>query len=333
MKFRELGKSGINASVIALGTWVMGGGLPWGEDPDDTESIRVIHEALERGINFIDTAPVYGFGRSERVVGQALRGRRDKVIIATKCGLWWDDERGSFFTTYDGRRIRRSLRPDTIRVELEHSLRRLETDTIDLYQTHWQSIMPDKTPIADTMACLLDLKREGKIRAIGVSNATLEELKEYSEHGEIVSNQPRYSLIWREVEKGILPWCIDNRVSTLAYMPLEHGLLTGKVGAALRFGEGELRSNYSWNPWFKPDNRVHVLKMLEGWADLAEKYRCSLASLVLACTVEQPGVTHVLCGARKVRQVVENALGGQITLSPEDVRRMREDAEALGEPA
>ncbi|MGW8273379.1 MAG: aldo/keto reductase, partial [Thermodesulfovibrionales bacterium] len=117
MKFRELGKSGINASVIALGTWVMGGGLPWGEDPDDTESIRVIHEALERGINFIDTAPVYGFGRSERVVGQALRGRRDKVIIATKCGLWWDDERGSFFTTYDGRRIRRSLRPDTIRVE------------------------------------------------------------------------------------------------------------------------------------------------------------------------------------------------------------------------
>lgn len=265
-------------------------------------------------------------------MGQALKGRRDRAIVATKCGLWWDDERGSFFTTYDGRSIRRSLRPETIRLEVEQSLRRLQTDTIDLYQTHWQSVLPDKTPIADTMACLLDLKREGKIRAIGVSNASLGELREYNAHGEIASNQPRYSLIWREVERDILGWCMDHHISTLAYMPLEHGLLTGKFGASTTFGDAELRSNYSWNTWFKPANRVRVLRMLQGWADLTEKYQCPLASLVLACTVDQPGVTHVLCGARSVQQVVENALGGQIDLSLEDVRRMREDAEALGEP-
>lgn len=333
MKYRELGGSGFKASVVALGTWVMGGGVVWGEDPDDEESIRTIQTALDMGVNLIDTAPVYGFGRSERVVGIAIRGRRDKVILATKCGLWWEDERGSEIGVFDGRPIRRSLRPDTIRIELENSLKRLGTDYIDLYQTHWQAIEPEKTPIAETMGCLMELKREGKIRAIGVSNVTLEELKEYVSYGDISSNQPRYSMLYREIEKDILPWCIDNNIATLAYMPLEQGLLTGKIGMERIFRTGESRNNYNWNPWFKPENRARVIAMLNGWSDLTKKYHCTIAQLVIAWTVAQPGITHALCGARTVSQVEENVVAGKLEVETEDLKRITGDIDALGIPS
>lgn len=135
MKLRPLGQSNIPASVIGLGTWVLGGGAVWGREPDESESIRAIHAALDGGINLIDTAPVYGWGRSEIVVGKALQGRRGQAVLATKCGLWTDDDRGSFFTEFDGRIMRRSLRPDTIAIEIERSLLRLQTDYLDLYQT------------------------------------------------------------------------------------------------------------------------------------------------------------------------------------------------------
>lgn len=332
MKYRELGKSGIKGSVVALGTWVAGGGAVWGENPDDEESIRTIHAALDKGINLIDTAPVYGFGRSERIVGLAIKGRRDRVIVATKCGLWWEDERGSDFRVFDGKPIRRLLRPDTIRIELENSLRRLGTDYIDLYQTHWQAIEPDKTPIAETMGCLMELKREGKIRAIGVSNVTLEVLKEYVSCGSITSNQPRYSMLYRDIEKDILPWSIEHNIATLAYMPLEQGLLTGKIGIDRVFGTGESRSNYNWNPWFKPENRTRVLAMLDGWSDLTKKYNCTLAQLVIAWTIARPGVTHALCGARMVSQTEENAGAGKIEIESEDIGRITGDIDALDTP-
>ena len=162
MRYSALGKSGITASVIGMGTWVTGGGMIWGEDPDDAESIRAIHAALDTGITLIDTAASYGRGRSEEVVGKAIRDRREKVVLATKCGLLVDDDRGAFFAEFDGHTMYRSLRPETIREELELSLRRLQTDYIDLYQTHWPAIEPLKTPIADTMACLMDLKAQGR---------------------------------------------------------------------------------------------------------------------------------------------------------------------------
>ena len=161
MVYRELGTSGIKTSPVCLGTWAVGGGPWWGQS-DDEESVKTIRTTVDEGINFIDTAPAYGFGRSEEVVGKAVKGMRDKVVIATKCGLWWGGDEGETFFEMDGYTVRRSLRPDTIRKELEISLRRLQTDYIDLYITHWQEPGDDKTPIEVTMECLLALKKRGE---------------------------------------------------------------------------------------------------------------------------------------------------------------------------
>ncbi len=333
MNQRPLGRSGLSASVIGLGAWVLGGGPVWGAETDDTESIRTIHAALDLGINLIDTAPAYGWGRSERVVGQALKGRRHQALLATKCGLWWEDGRGSFFADFDGKKMNRSLRPDTIRLEIENSLRRLEVDYIDLYQTHWPSIPPDATPIADTMAVLLELQRQGKIRAIGVSNVSLPELQQYCRCGHIATDQLRYSMLHREAEQDLLPYCAQHHLATLTYMSLEQGLLTGKIGMDRTFQPGEFRNNTSWNEWLIPANRQRVLQLLAGWNDLTQRYDCSLAQLVLAWTAAQPGVTHVLAGGRTAAQVTDNARAAALTLDPADLHRIRQDVLALGQPS
>ncbi len=332
MKFKPLGQSNLSASVIGLGAWVLGGGQIWGQDTDDKESVYTIQAALDGGINLIDTAPAYGWGRSELVVGQALQGRREKALVATKCGLWWDDARGSFFTEFDGKPLYRSLRPDTIQIEVDNSLRRLRTDYIDLYQTHWPSVPPDHTPIADTMACLMKLRTEGKIREIGVCNVSADELRENLGCGPVVSNQFRYSMLFREPELETLPMCSQRQISTLTYMSLEQGLLTGKVGMDRVFSQGEFRTNEAWNPWYLPANRQRVLNLLAGWQELTRKYNCTLTQLVLAWTVAQPGVTHVLCGTRNVQQMQDNVRSGDLTLTAEDLARVRADLVALGEP-
>lgn len=332
MKQRPLGNFGLSASVVGLGTWVLGGGAIWGKDTDDAESIRAIHAALDAGINLIDTAPAYGWGRSEEVVGRAIKGRRDQVIVATKCGLWTDDDRGSFFTEFDGRSMRRSLRPDTIAIEIERSLKRLGVDCIDLYQVHWPSVPPDFTPIADTMECLLKLREAGKIRAIGVCNVSLDELKEYLRCGDVVSDQFRYSMLQRDAEWDILPFCKKRGLASLTYMSLEQGLLTGKVGMDRVFSPGEFRSNEAWNPWLALPNRRHVLDLLADWNDLTRKYECTLAQLVIAWTVARGGVTHALIGGRTVAQVQENAYGGELKLELTDLKRMCADVLALGQP-
>ena len=332
MQYRPLGNSGLQASVVGLGTWVLGGGAIWGRDTDDHESIDAIHAAMDAGINLIDTAPAYGWGRSEEVVGRAIKGRRDQVIIATKCGLWTDDNRGSFFTEFDGRVMRRSLRPDTVAIEIERSLQRLGVDYIDLYQVHWHSVAPDLTPVADTMDCLLKLRAAGKIRAIGVCNVSLPELKEYLRCGAVVSNQFRYSMLHRDAEQEILPFCAGRGLATLTYMSLEQGLLTGKVGMDRVFESGEFRSNEAWNPWMALENRRRVLALLEGWSGLTAKYSCTLAQLVIAWTVAQRGVTHALIGGRTVAQVQDNARGGELRLEA-DAQQMRLDVIALGKPS
>lgn len=331
MQYKKLGSSDMEASVVAMGAWVTGGGATW-DGVDDNESQRAIATALDNGVNFIDTAPAYGWGHSEEVVGQALRGKRDKVLIATKCGIWWEDTRGSFHFHLDGKDTYISVRPDTIAVEIENSLSRLNTDYIDLYQVHWPAKPPEQTPVADTMACLMKLKEQGKIREIGVCNLTVPQLEEYSALGDIVSDQFRYSMLYRAPEADVLPWCAQKGLATLTYMSLEQGLLTGKVGLDREFKPDEFRSNEVWNAWFKRVNRAKVLDMLDGWASLTEKYQCSLAQLVIAWTAAQPGVTHVLCGMRTAEQAAQNAAAGALFLEADDIARMRDDAVALGDP-
>jgi len=332
MKYLPIGEFGMQASIIGLGAWAIGGGKPWGGGTDDDESIRTIHAALDEGINLIDTAPAYGFGRSERVIGEAIRDRRDQILIATKCGLWWKDERGSFFGQIGDTKVNRSLRPDTIAIEIEDSLERLGTDYIDLYQTHWPAVEPDKTPIEDTVAALITLRDAGKIREFGVSNVSPEELEENLRRGPAASDQFRYSMLYRQPERDILPLCKKHGLATLTYMSLEQGLLTGKVTLETEFKEGDFRTNPNWNPWYLPANRRRVLDMLESWKPICEQYHCTLAQLTLAWTAAQNGVTHVLAGGRRPGQITDTAKAADIEISADDLQRLRRDVEALGEP-
>ncbi|MDR3412996.1 MAG: aldo/keto reductase [Formivibrio sp.] len=329
MLLRQLGASGIQASAIAMGTWAIGGGLSWGDNDDDL-SVYALHSALDAGVNLIDTAPMYGFGHSEEVVGKAIKGRREHVVLATKCGLLWDREDfGAFYLAREGRRIFRSLHPDVIREELEISLKRLGTDYIDLYQTHWPTLAQDRESISATMECLMQFKMEGKIRAIGASNVNLEQIREYQSHGVLDVVQMRYTMLDRKIEGALLDYCKSQNISVLAYSPLEQGLLTGNVGMDRLFGVGEIRAGKAW---FSPLNRKRVLDMLAGWHDLTCKYHCTLSQLVIAWTIAQSGVTHAVCGARKPDQILDNAGAGRLTLDSVDIQRIRLDVDGLGEP-
>ena len=321
MIYRPLGQSGITASAIAHGAWAIGGWM-WG-GTDEERSVRSIQASLDAGVNFIDTAPAYGMGLSERIVGQALEGRRDKVILATKCGLVWHTNRGTFFVDQNGTRIHRYLGAQSIRYEVEQSLRRLRTDYIDLYQTHWQD---DTTPIAETMGTLLDLKQQGKIRAIGVSNCTLEQLKRYRAMGPVDTAQERYNMLDRSLEAEYLPYCRRNSIAVLAYSPLANGLLTGKVDPARVFPEGDLRHD---NPLYTRESRIRVKGMLDQMRGVAKKHGLTIGQLVIAWTIAQPGLTHALVGARDAAQATENAAAA-IKLPARD---LAEIAETLRAPA
>lgn len=334
MHMRPLGKSGIEASTVAIGTWVMGGWM-WG-GADENDSIRAVHAALDAGINLLDTAPIYGFGHSESVVGKAIKDRRDQVVIATKCAM--------VINAPGGRSVGRSTaagpsefghleikiwnNPESIRNEVELSLKRLQTDYIDLYQTHWQE---EETPIEDTMGALVKLKEEGKIRAIGVCNATPAQMDRYRSVGQLDSDQEQYSMIHRKMEGGSfqgedglpdqLGYCKDNDIAVLAYSPLVLGLLTGKVGPEREFPKSDLRSSQKR---FSKGNRQKVADLLKRFEPIADKHGCSMAQLVIAWTVHQPGLTHALVGARTSEQAVENAGAGRISLDDEDLKLMND---------
>src|SRR5579864_3473293 len=320
MIYRPLGQSGITASVVAHGTWAIGGWM-WG-GTDTQQSVRSIQASLDAGVNFIDTAPAYGLGLSERIVGEAIRGRRDKVILATKCGLVWHTAKGNFFVDQNGTHIHRYLGPESIRYEVEHSLRRLETDYIDLYQTHWQD---PTTPIEETMGTLLDLKKQGKIRAIGVSNCTVEQVRRYRSVGPVDAAQEKYSMLNRELEREYLPYCVQNRIAVLAYSPLANGLLTGKVDPERIFPEDDLRHD---NPMFSRESRIRVREMLDRMQPVARKYSFTDGQLAIAWTLAQPGITHVLVGARDAHQAAENAAGGVAALTAADVKQVTEAVQA-----
>jgi methylglyoxal reductase len=321
MIYRPLGQSGITASVVAHGTWAIGGWM-WG-GTDVQKSVRSIQASLDAGVNFIDTAPAYGLGLSERIVGEAIRGRRDKVILATKCGLVWHTGKGNFFVDQNGTRIHRYLGADSIRYEVEHSLRRFETDYIDLYQTHWQD---PTTSIEETMGTLLDLKKQGMIRAIGVSNCTAGQVRQYRAVGPVDAAQEQYSLLHRDLEREYLPYCAQNHIAVLAYSPLANGLLTGKVDPERFFPEDDLRSH---NPMFSRDSRIRVREMLDSVKPVAKKYSFTDGQLANAWTLAQPGITHALVGARDARQAAENAWAGSVLLTAADAGRITEAARTV----
>ncbi len=323
MRHRALGQSGIEASVVALGAWAIGGWY-WG-GTDEAQSIDAIHAALDAGINFIDTAPAYGLGRSETIVGKALAGRRDQVVIATKCSLVWHIQKGKPHMQQYNKQIYRYLGAESIRYEVEQSLKRLQTDYIDLYQTHWQD---PTTSIEQTMGTLLELKEEGKIRAIGVSNATVEDMEQYRQIAPLSSDQERYSVLDRHIEEEQLPYCRTHNVAVLAYSPLEQGLLTGKVTTEREFAEDDRRLE---KPGFDISNRRKINTMLkEDFQPIADRHGLTLAQLAIAWTIAQPGLTHALVGARNPQQAAENAAAGDVILSSKESAAMNQAVRRWG---
>ena len=311
MRYRALGESGIEASVVGFGAWAIGG-MAWGGTDEDA-AVEAIAAAIDEGVNLIDTAPIYGFGKSEEIVGRAIAGRRDKVILATKCGLVWHTNEGVHNFDSDDKSVYCCLKPDSVRYEVEQSLARLGTDHIDLYQTHW----PDATtPVEETMATLMELKAAGKIRAIGVSNVSPELLQAYRASGPVDSDQEKYSMLQRGHEADILPYCLDAGIAMLAYSPLAQGLLTGKVGPEREFAEGDLRND---SPAFSRENRARVARMLDEIKPIADKHGITLAQLAIAWTVAQPGLTHALVGARNPQQARENAEAADVILAKSEL--------------
>ena len=329
MKQNPLGRSNLSLSPVILGAWAMGGWF-WG-GTDDEKSVQTIHAAVDAGITSIDTAPVYGFGHSEEVVGRGLKGIRDRVQLMTKVGLRWDTEEGAhFFDTQDSSgkdwRITRNLRPASIRWEVEQSLRRMQVDHIDLIQCHW----PDpSTPISESMGALAQLVRDGKVGAIGVSNFSTEQMEEAQiALGDIplASNQPKYSVLDRQIEHDVLPHCMAHQIGVVVYSPMARGILTGRVTMDREFPESDGRST---DPLYHPENRRLVLNALDQIRDIADAHEVSLANLVVAWVLHQPGITGALVGARTVKQATENALAGRLTLEEQELATIRETFESV----
>ena len=323
MKQIKLGNTDIKISKLGLGAWAIGGGSWWGLN-DDSESVATIHAALDSGFNLVDTAPVYGFGHSEEVVGRALSDRRSKAVLSTKCALYWGEERGgSLHLQRDGQTVYRNLSAKSIQRDLESSLKRLGTDYIDILITHWQSVPEFPIPVSETVGALVEMKRQGKIRAIGASNVNADIIKEYLKHGELDIIQERYTMLDRKTE-ALFNLCRENNITIMAYSPLEQGLFTGKYGREYVPEENSVRSQRAW---FKPENFRRAWDMMDKWPALCEKYSCTMSQLAIAWTAAQAEHLQVLVGARKVSQVEDNARGSEIELSSEDVAFMRRLAE------
>ena len=322
MEYRQLGTSDLKISTVGLGCWAIGGW--WWGGTDVNDSIAAIRKALDLGINFIDTAPAYGWGLSEEIVGRAVEGRRSEAIIATKCGIVWDREAGMFHFESDNHRIFRYGAKQSILAEAEGSLKRLGTDHIDLYQVHW----PDTTtPLSETMDALVTLRDQGKIRAIGVSNFSVEQHLQCLKHGPLHSSQPRYNMLDRKIENNILPFCRKRRIGVVCYSPLEQGILTGKVTPDRQLAPGDYRAD---QPWFREKNLRRALLFLDRIRPIAEEHGKTLSQLAIAWLLSQPGVTAAIVGARRPDQVVENAGGADWRLTNDELLRIENELAALG---
>ncbi|MBO9997596.1 MAG: aldo/keto reductase [Cyanobacteria bacterium SID2] len=310
MKTRVLGQSDVRITPILMGTWQAGKKMWTGID--DARMVSAIRTAYKSGITAIDTAEQYGDGYSERIVAQALSDVRDEVVYATKV-----------FSNH--------LKYNQVLEACDRSLRNLKTDYIDLYQIHWPSGSwnTEVVPIEETMSAMVKLKEDGKIRAIGVSNFSREQLEEASQYGRIDSLQPPYSLFWRQIEKDLMPACVDREISILAYSPLAQGLLSGKFGRNHQFEVGDHRSKNKL--FFKQDNFERVQTALDRLRPIAQRKHCTLAQLALAWTIAQPQ-THAIVGARNAEQVTDNAKAADVDLTADDIAEIDEIGRIVTDP-
>ncbi len=318
MEFRKLGNSNLNVSTITFGAWAAGGWMWGGTDRND--AINAIRASYDIGVTSIDTAPVYGQGESEEIVGEAIKGLpRDKIQLLTKFGMRWDQKKGDFAfksKTNQGEEIDvyKYAAKESIIKECEISLRRLGTDFIDLYQIHWPDIT---TPIAETMEALQLLLKQGKIRYAGVCNYSAAQLEEARKSVDIVSNQVPYSMVKRGIEKELIPYCIQNNVGILAYSPLERGLLTGKIKPGHVFADGDHRSKLIY---YSNENIQRTNVFLDKIKPLAQQKNVLLSQLVIRWTIEQPGITIALVGARNAEQALQNAKAIELKLEPDEIQ-------------
>lgn len=328
MEYRKLGNTGLKLSVITHGAFAIGGSM-WGGN-EKKDSIDSIHASLDNGVTSIDTAPFYGFGLSEELVGEAIKGKdRSKIQLLTKFGLVWDGSnkgKGEYFfdAEEDGKNIpvyKYASKSNVIK-EVEESLKRLGTDYIDLLQLHW----PDSTtPIAETMEALDRLIQQGKIRAAGVSNYSVDQLKEASRTVTVASDQVSYSMLNRSIEKDLVPYSLENNTGIIVYSPMERGLLTGKY-----FKGSKLKGNDHRNGYFSQFNLDKVKTFLNVIAPIAESKKASLSQLVLRWTTLQPAITVVLAGARNAEQAIQNAAAMNISLSENELAFINSELKKLG---
>lgn len=300
METRNLGNSEIQITPIVMGTWQAGKKMWVGIS--DEETIKAIRSGFEAGITTVDTAEVYGNGHSEQIVAQALSDVRDRAVYASKV-----------FANH--------LKYDRVIEACDRSLKNLNTDYMDLYQIHWPSgsFNSEVVPIGETMSALTKLQEQGKIRAIGVSNFNREQLAEASQYGRIESVQPPYSLFWRQIEKDVMPYCVENKISILAYSPLAQGLLTGKFGRDHKFAEGDHRAKNKL--FYIKENYDRVQKALEKLRPIAERNQCSMAQLAIAWLIAQPQANAIV-GARNGEQATGNAKAAEVKLSAEDLKEI-----------
>jgi aryl-alcohol dehydrogenase-like predicted oxidoreductase len=316
MELRELGASGVKVTPVALGAWAIGGWL-WG-GTDDAAALAGIDRAVDLGMTTIDTAAVYGFGHSEEIVGRAVKGKRDRVQLLTKFGMRWDTDKGrDYFDSEDlqGRpiRIMKYGGAESVIEECERSLRRLGTDHIDLYQHHWPDV---STPVEETMAACAKLLKQGKIRAVGVSNYTPEMMDEACAVVPLASNQPPYSMLRRDIEADVIPYCLKHQVGLLAYSPLQNGILAGRVPLDRKFPPTDIRA---YSPFYTPENRRRILAFLKELEPIAHAHLASLGQVVINWTIQQPGITSALVGVRNPAQAEENAGAAAFMLTKEEI--------------
>jgi aryl-alcohol dehydrogenase-like predicted oxidoreductase len=307
METRRLGHTDMDITPIGLGAWAIGGNgwlNGWGAQ-DDADSIATIHRAIERGINWIDTAAVYGLGHSEEVVGQAVKGMRERPYIFTKCSRVWEDPMT----------LGSNLKADSLRRECEDSLRRLGVETIDLYQIHWPR--PDED-IEEGWSTLAALQREGKVRWIGVSNFSADQMRRAQAIAPIASLQPPYSMLSREVEEDVLPYCKEQGIGVIVYSPMKSGLLSGKMTRerALGLPEDDWRRR---NPEFQEPRLSRNLELVERLRAIGARYGASPGDVAIAWTLSHPAVTGAIVGMRRPEQVDELAGAGRLRLSETDL--------------